>query len=110
LVGTKGTLRVDLVNQIVNQASASRLPGPIGKLSCGLDQTRQLGRQTLHNLARFVRSDFQPLPGLGFLTAEFYKCIESGGDAPITGEQILRVSAMMDRVLQQLKEIPVVTV
>jgi predicted dehydrogenase len=103
LVGSKGTLQIDLVNHIVTEASDSRLPGPIGRLACALDQTRQLGRQALHNFVRFVRSDFQPLPGLGFLTAEFYKCIESGGEAPIPSEQILRVSGMMDQVVQQLK-------
>ncbi len=107
LVGSESTLRVDLVNQIVTQASASRLPGPLGRLACALDQTRQLGRQTLYNLARFVRSDFQPLPGLGFLTAEFYKCIETDGDVPISYEHILRVSSMMDQVVQQLQEISV---
>ena len=107
LVGSKSTLRVDLVNQIVTRSSVSHLPGPIGKLACALDQTGQLGRQTLQNLVRFARSDFQPLPGLGFLTAEFYKYIESGGNAPILDAHMLRVSAMMDRVVQQLHEIPV---
>jgi predicted dehydrogenase len=109
LVGSKSTLRADLVNQIVTQASVSRLPGPIGRLACALDQTRQLGRQTLDNLVSFVRSDFQPLPGFGFLTAEFYKCIESDGDVPIPYRHILRVSAMMDRIVQELQEIPVMT-
>lgn len=110
LVGDRGTLRLDLVNQIVTQASTSRLPGPIGKLASALDQTRQLGRQTLHNVFRFVRSDFPPLPGLGFLTAEFYKCIETGGAVPIPYAQILRVSATMDRVVHQLQEIPEIAV
>jgi predicted dehydrogenase len=109
LVGSKSTLRVDLINQLVTQDSVSRLPGPIGRLACALDHTRQLGWQTLHNLVRFVRSDFQPLPGLGFLTAEFYKCIESGGEVPISYAHMLRVSTLMDRVVQQLQEIPVMT-
>jgi predicted dehydrogenase len=109
VVGSKSTLRVDLVNQIVTQASVSRLPGPIGKLACALDQTRQLGRQMLHNLMRFARSDFQPLPGLGFLISDFYRCIESGGDAPISDVHMLRVCEMMDRVVQQLQDAPVMT-
>jgi hypothetical protein len=75
-----------------------------------LDQTRQLGLQTFQNLVRFARSDFQPLPGLGFLIAEFYRCIESGGDAPISDAHMLRVSTMMDRVVQQCQEIPMMTV
>jgi predicted dehydrogenase len=110
LVGSKSTLRVDLVNQVVTRSSVSRLPGAIGKLACSVDQTRQLGLQTLRNMIRFARSDFQPLPGLGYLIGEFYKCIESGGDAPISDEHILRVSTVMDRVVQQLQEIPVIAV
>jgi hypothetical protein len=109
IVGSKSTLSVDLVNQIVTQASLSGLPGPLGKLACAVDQTYQLGRQTLRNLIRFARSDFQPLPGLGFLISDFYKCIEFGGDAPISDAHILRVCALMDRVVQQLQDTPVMT-
>jgi predicted dehydrogenase len=109
LVGSKNTLRVDFANQIVALASISRLPGPLGRLACAWDQTRQLGWQALHNMSRFARSDFQPLPGLSRLTAEFYKCIETGGPAPIPDAQMLRVSAMMDAVVQQLEKVPVMT-
>jgi len=109
LVGNKSTLRVDLINQIVTQDSVSRLPGPLGRLACGLDETYQFGRQTFRNMLRFVRSDFQPLPGLSALTSDFYECVESGGDAPIPDAHILRVSAAMDRVVQLLHEIEVTT-
>jgi predicted dehydrogenase len=104
LVGSKGTLHVDLVNQIVTQASASRLPGPIGRLANAFDQTRQFGRQSFRNLVRFARSDFQPLPGLAFLTSEFYRCIEDGASLPISYAQILRVSTMMDQIVEQLQK------
>jgi predicted dehydrogenase len=109
IVGSKSTLNVDLINQIVIQASVSGLPGPLGKLACAVNQTYQLGRQTLRNLMRFTRSEFQPLPGLGFLISDFYKCIECGGDAPISDAHMLRVCAMMDQIVQQLQNTPVMT-
>ncbi|MGA8271041.1 MAG: Gfo/Idh/MocA family oxidoreductase [Candidatus Sulfotelmatobacter sp.] len=109
ITGSKGTLRVDLVNDIVTLASTSRLPGAFGRLAFAFDQTRQLARQTLQNMVRFARSDFPPLPGLTFLTTEFYKCIESGEDIPISDAQILRVCLMMERVVERIHEIKVMT-
>lgn len=109
IIGSKSTLSIDLVNQIITQASVSDLRGPLGKLMCAVDQTHQLARQTLCNLIRFARSEFQPLPGLGSLISDFYKCIVSGGNAPISDAHMLRVCAMMDQVVQQLQEATITT-
>lgn len=107
MVGDKNSIRVDIANQLLTQSSVSRLPGPLGRLAGGLDQTWQMTRQTFQNLLHFVRSDFPPLPGLGFLVAEFYKCIESGSDVPISYEQILSVSLFIDRIVEHLRGLPV---
>jgi predicted dehydrogenase len=104
IVGTKNTIRLNLTNQILMQDSTSGLPGPFGRLACGLDQTRQLASQNFHNLTRFVRSDFQALPGMGYLISAFYRSVERDEDVPIPYAQILRVSAWLDQVVNGTRD------
>jgi hypothetical protein len=99
IVGSKNTLRLNLANQTLMEDSTSRLPGPLGRLACGLDQTRQLASQSFSNLARIIRSDFRVLPGLGYLLSAFYRSIERDEDVPIPYAHILRVSTWIDHVV-----------
>jgi predicted dehydrogenase len=104
IVGSKNTLRLNLANQTLTEDSSSRLPGPLGRLACGLDQTRQLASQSFSNLARVIRSDFQALPGLGYLLSAFYRSVERDEDVPIPYAHILRVSTWIDHVVNGIRD------
>ncbi len=104
LAGTKSTVRINIANQTLTQDCSSNLPGPVGRLAYGLDQTRQAAFRSLSNCARFVRSDFHALPGLSYLISAFYDSIEHNDDVPIPYEQILRVSAWIDEVVNRIEQ------
>jgi len=104
IVGSKNTLRLNLANQTLTEDSSSRLPGPLGRLACGLDQTRQLASQSFCNLARIIRPDFQALPGLGYLLSAFYRSVERDEDVPIPYAHILRVSTWIDHVVNGIRD------
>ena len=103
LVGTKSTVHLNIANQTLVQYRVTNLPGPLGRLAYGLDQTRQAAATVVRNCARFARSDFPALPGLGHLISAFYDSIEYDHDVPISYEHILRVSTWLDEVINRLE-------
>jgi predicted dehydrogenase len=104
LMGTKSTIHLNIANQTLIQDRVSNLPGPFGRLAYGLDQTRQAVASVVRNCARFVRSDFPALPGLGHLISAFYDSIEYDQDVPISYEYILRVSSWLSEVVNRVEQ------
>jgi predicted dehydrogenase len=104
IAGTRGTVHLDVTNQLLTRDCSSTLPGPFGRLAVGAANLRQLASQNLKNFARFARSDFHPLPGLEFLVRSFYHSIECNEEVPIPYAHIMRVSAWMDQVVNQLHQ------
>ena len=104
LVGTKSTIHLNIANQTLIQDRASDLPGPLGRIAYGLDQTKQAASRLVRNCTRFVRSDFPALPGLGHLISSFYDSIEYDHDLPIPYEHILRVSSWLNDVVNRVEQ------
>lgn len=108
IAGTKCTIRLNVVNQIMTLESSSRMPGIAGRLAASLSQIRQLAAINLKNVASLVRSDFQSLAGFRYLLQDFYRCIEDDDDVPIPYGHILRVSSWIDQVVNQLHDVQLV--
>ena len=104
IAGTRGTVHLDITNQLLMRDCSSTLPGPFGRLAVGVAHSGQLASQNLKNFARFVRSDFQALPGLEFLVRSFYHSVECNEEVPIPYAHIMRVSGWMDQVVNQLHQ------
>jgi predicted dehydrogenase len=104
LMGTKSTIHLNIANQTLIQDRASNLPGPLGRLSYGLDQTKQAAARVVRNCSSFVRSDFPALPGLRHLISAFYDSIEYDHDVPIPYEHILRVSTWLNEVVNRVEQ------
>ncbi len=104
IAGTKGTVHLDITNQLLTRDCSSTLPGPFGRLAVGTAHLRQLASQNLKNFARFLRSDFHALPGFEFLVRSFYRSIERNEAVPISYAHIMRVSGWMDQVVNQLHQ------
>lgn len=104
LRGTKSTIHLNTANQTLIQDRASNLPGPLGRLAYGFDQTRQAAATVVRNCTRFARSDFPALPGLGHLISAFYESIEYDHDVPIPYEHILRVSSWLNEVVNRVEQ------
>jgi hypothetical protein len=51
---------------------------------------------------RFRHARFHFFDGMRTLLTEFYECIEQNTPPPIPYDEILRVSAMMDRIFEQV--------
>ena len=55
-------------------------------------------------MIKFARGQYQYFDGLDFLLRAFYDCINRDAPVPISYSEILRVSELMDRIIDQLGE------
>ena len=102
LYGTKGTLQVDFVSRTVIRDPESGLPSALGRLFPPFSRARRHFGAGVGNLIRFARSDFHFFAGFNALLRAFYQSILEGGPPPIAYRDMLRVSFVMDAVLDQI--------
>ncbi len=102
--GTRNTLRLDFVAGTVTLHSASSLPGALGRIASSVDQSLQHLSATAVSVARLLRGEFQYMTGLRNLFARFYACVRENAPPPIAYRDILRMSALTDRVFAQIGE------
>ncbi len=100
--GTRRTLHADFVARTVVFEDAPKLPSAIGRLLPAFRTARRYAGEGWHNVVRFARSDFHFFAGLNRLLRLYYRSILDGGPPPISGREILRVSAAMEEVFRQV--------
>jgi hypothetical protein len=59
-------------------------------------------KQGLKNVSRFSNARFHYFDGMRTLLSEFYLSIENDSQPPIAYSEILRVSAMMEEIFEQV--------
>lgn len=101
--GTRNTLHLDFLNGTLTTRSASPLPGPIGRIASAFDQSWQHFGAGARNVVRFGQGDFQHLSGLRHLITSFYDSVRAGAPLPLPYAEMLRVSALTEAVVNQLR-------
>ncbi len=99
--GTRNTLHLDFVAGTIIRRSTPRLPGALGRLSCGFNQAWQHAQSATSNVGRLFRGNYNQMSGLRYLFARFYECVRENTCPPIPYADILRVSAVVDEVFAQ---------
>lgn len=100
--GTKNTAFVDFVARTVVLERKQAFPSALGRLFPAFLTAKDYLGQGIKNVVRFRRARFHYFDGMRTLLTEFYKCIEQDTPPPIPYEEIMRVSAMMDRIFEQV--------
>lgn len=98
VLGTKGSVEVDLDARIVRRLKGPALPGAFGKLDVPFRQMRESFRQLTRNAWQFLRGDLQYFAGMNTLFRRFYEAAAAGSAPPIPYSEIRRVTAVMDAV------------
>lgn len=98
IYGTDGSLEVNLTSQLIRTDQIDRYPGAIARIEVPWRQVREASRNFRQNLLRFWRGDFHYFDGLKEMFRQFYQAILEGGESPVSGEEIVRVTAIMDRM------------
>jgi predicted dehydrogenase len=100
--GTKNTAHVDFMARTVVLKRKQTFPSAVGRLLPPFLEARDYMRQGLKNLNSFGHARFHYFDGMRRLLSEFYLSIENDSAPPIPYSQILRVSAMMDEIFDQV--------
>jgi predicted dehydrogenase len=100
--GTRNTAHVDYVMRTVTLDAAPTLPSAIGRLVPAFTQAARFAKAGGKNIARFAKSEFHFFSGLNHLFKAFYGSILEDKPPPISHRDILRVSAMLDEIFEQL--------
>jgi predicted dehydrogenase len=99
--GTAGTVHVDFVGRTVTSRITSGLPGALGRVVPPFHYGWQYFRDGLRKLGRLSGSELRYDAGFTSLLSAFYDSIASDHPVPISYEQMLRVSQMVDRICAQ---------
>jgi predicted dehydrogenase len=102
IYGTKNTAFVDFVARTIVLERKQAIPSSLGRLFPAFLTAKDYLSQGLRNLGRFRRARFHYFDAMRTLLTEFYQCIEQDTAPPIPYDEILRVSAMMDRIFEQV--------
>lgn len=100
--GTKNTAHVDFMARTVVLERKQTFPSALGRLVPPFLVAKDYLRQGLRNVNSFSHARFHYFDGMHRLLTEFYLSIERDSPPPIAYGQILRVSAMMERIFEQV--------
>jgi predicted dehydrogenase len=100
--GTRNTAHVDFGARTLVLERNQSFPSALGRLFPPFLVAKDYLRQGLKNVNRFRHSRFHFFDGMRQLLSEFYLSIERDCPPPIAYEEILRVSAMMERIFEQV--------
>jgi predicted dehydrogenase len=100
--GTNATVEVDFNNRTVITTAAQRYPSALGRLAPSFQMAGRYFGAATKNLAHFRRHEFHFFTGMSKLLELFYASIRTGGAPPIPYTEILRVSDVMDRIIEQV--------
>lgn len=102
--GTKGSLEVDLDTQVVRLAKFASLPGAFAKLQAPWQQWGNATHNLWGNVWRFAKADIHYFAGMKNLFQAWYDSIRTGGDPPVSFNEIRRVTDLMDRIFAQCRQ------
>ena len=100
--GTKNTAYVDFMARTVVLERKQTFPSALGRLFPPFLVAKDYLRQGLNNVNSFSHARFHFFDGMRRLLSEFYLSIERDSPLPIAYGEILRVSAMMERIFEQV--------
>ena len=98
ILGTSGSLEVDLNAQVIRHDREKSLPGALEKLDVPFWQFREAARNLKRNIGKFLRSELHYFAGMRKLFEQFYTAILDNGPPPIAYAEIRRFSGLMDEI------------
>jgi predicted dehydrogenase len=100
--GSNNTAHVDYAARTVVLERKQSFPSPLGRLFPPFLVAKDYLRQGLNNVGSFRHARSHFFEGMRRLLSEFYLSIEQDSPPPISYEEILRVSSMMERIFEQI--------
>lgn len=104
IYGTRATLDVDLDARMVRVSRPTSSPTGLLKLYLPAAALRDGWRALRLNLKRARAGDLGYFLGMRAIFRELYAAIREGREGPVTAHEALRVTRLMDRIIQDARE------
>lgn len=104
--GTRDSVELDYSARTLVRAARQTQPSALGRLFPAWTQSRRFAGNGWRNLGRFRRYEFHYFQCMRVLLNGFYDAIEGRAPDPIAHAQILRVCAIIDRVVAAIGKAP----
>lgn len=104
IYGTEGGLEVDLDTQLVRLDECEALPGAFGRIEAPFGHLRTSLRNLKRNAGRFLRGEFHYFDGMKALFESFYEAVRTGEQLPVSYDEGIRVTGLMDRIFEICRE------
>jgi predicted dehydrogenase len=103
LYGTNGTLEVDLNSQLIRADRVDRFPGAFAKIEVPWRCVRESSRNLVRHLGRFWNGELHYFEGMKRTFLRFYEAILDDGELPVSREEMLRVTEIMDQIFAECR-------
>lgn len=100
--GEKQTLMADYETRAVVLWPKNGWPGPFGKLLIPMMLSRRYYCEGIKNIIKFVKFDFHFYAGMSTLLNRFYGCIKNDEPLPISYDEILKITSVMENIFKQV--------
>lgn len=104
LYGTNGTLEVDLNSQLIRVDRVDRYPGAFAKIEVPWRHVRESTRNLARNVRRFWNGELHYFDGMKEMFLRFYEAILEGTESPISHDEMIRVTGIMDRIFNECRK------
>jgi hypothetical protein len=101
LLGTGGTMVVNLNNMTLIERTARPLPKLLGKVWPNLSEAGQLVSATVRNAVAFASGGQRFYPGIGAHLRALYEAVAAGGEPPVDTAEARDVVAWYDEIAAQ---------
>ncbi len=103
IYGTQAGIEIDLESQIIRFDRRTRLPGAFSKVEAPLRLLGEAMRNVRRGFGRFVRAEGHYFSGMRELFCRFYGAILDGTQLPVSYDEVVRVTGLMDSMFAQCR-------
>jgi predicted dehydrogenase len=103
IYGTKGSLEVDLNAQLLRADKATRYPGAFAKIEEPWRRVRESVANLSRNVGRFWNGELHYFEGMKRTFQLFYEAVRDGSESPVSYDEMVRVTQIMDRVFDECR-------
>ena len=103
VVGAIDTVELDYANRTLVRSARQTQPSAMGRLFPSWTQARRFAGNGCHNFGQFRRHEFHYFQGMRVLLNRFYDAIERDAPDPIAHGDILKVSRIIDQIVDQMQ-------
>ena len=104
IYGTNGALEVDLNSQLIRADRVDRCPGAFAKIEVPWRQVCESTANLALNVRRFCKGELHYFEGMKQTFLRFYEAVLEGDEGPVSYDEILRVTEVMDRIFAECRK------